>query len=314
MSKFVCKLKIEIQSENIIGIGFFLKFMIDQDQEPFYFLLSNDYIIRKDIINKNNNIYVYYDNDYKVINIKLDTSKRYIKSFCEEGLGVVAVEILDEDNIPKDYFICNEIETDINRLINSKIYIPQYIQGKEFVRGKIVKINQNEFTYLTNFVLASSGSPIILVNSNNVIGIHKEGNKDETENYGDFIYPVINIIKEDIKKRRNNGKYINGKYIWEDEKYYIGEVKNNIPNGRGIKYHPKGNILYEGNFINGKFEGNGKYYYDDGKCFIGEFKNGLRNGKGIEYYKNGNIIYEVNILMIKEKEIGNIYMKMANII
>ena len=58
MSKSVCKLKIEIQSENIIGIGFFLKFMIDQDQEPFYFLLFNDYIKRKDIINKNNNIYV----------------------------------------------------------------------------------------------------------------------------------------------------------------------------------------------------------------------------------------------------------------
>ena len=95
-----------------------------------------------------------------------------------------------------------------------------------------------------------------------------------------------------ILKKRNNGKYINGKYIWEDGKYYIGEYKNNIPNGKGIKYYTNGNILYEGEFINGKFEGNGKYIYDDGDYFIGQYKNGLRNGKGTMYYSNGKIKYE----------------------
>ena len=92
------------------------------------------------------------------------------------------------------------------------------------------------------------------------------------ENYGDFIYPAINIIKEDIRKKRNTGKYINGKYIWDDGKYYKGEFKNDIPNGKGIKYYSNGNILYEGDFINGKFEGKGKFIYDDGGCFIGEYK------------------------------------------
>ena len=149
----------------------------------------------------------------------------------------------------------------------------------------------------------SSGSPIFLENSINVIGIHRGSDEYKTENYGCFIYPVIEIIKNDINKKRNNGKYINGKYIYEDDKYYIGEFIDNIPNGKGIKYYKNGNIQYEGDFINGKFEGNGKYYYEDGDYFIGEDKNGLRNGKGTLYYSNGNIIYEGD--WVNNKQEGN---------
>ena len=135
------------------------------------------------------------------------------------------------------------------------IYIPQYPGGKELVnaRGQIKEINKYEFTHLASTDYGSSGSPIFLENSVDVIGIHKERNKDKKENYGDFIYPAINIIKNDIKIKRNNGKYINGQYIWEDDKYYIGEFKNNIPNGKGIKYYKNGNILYEGDWINDEF-------------------------------------------------------------
>ena len=174
------------------------------------------------------------------------------------------------------------------------IYIPQYAEGKELknAKGIIKEINKYEFTHLASTLRGSSGSPIFLENSIRVIGIHKEGNTVKLENYGDFIYPAINRIKEDIRKKRDKGKYINGKYIWEDNKYYIGEFKKNIPNGKGIKYYPNGNILYDGYFVNGKFEGRGKYIYDDGDYFIGEYKNGLRNGKGIQYYRNGNTMFE----------------------
>ena len=52
--------------------------------------------------------------------------------------------------------------------------------------------------------------------------------------------------------------------------------------------------MYEGDYINDKFEGNGKYIYENENYYIGQFKNGLRNGKGILYYKNGNIKYNGN--------------------
>ena len=296
--KSICKIKIKTKSGIIIGTGFLLSICIDQ--ELFYCLISNEYVIKSEIIQINNTIiYISYDNEFKYANIKLGNKKRYIKSFIDNELDITVVEILDEDNISKDYFLFPESENIINNgLINNMIYIPQYAQGKELTnsRGKIKDINQYEFTHLANTEKGSSGSPIFLENSINVIGIHKEDNKDKTENYGVFIYPAINIIENDIREKRNNGKYIDGKFIYEDDKYYIGEYKNNIPNGKGIKYYSNGNILYEGYFINGKFEGNGKYYYDDGDYYIGEYKNGLRNGKGTEYYSNGNMQYESDII------------------
>ena len=50
--------------------------------------------------------------------------------------------------------------------------------------------------------------------------------------------------------------------------------------------------MYEGDFINGKFEGNGKYILENGVYYLGEWKNSLRHGKGIIYYSNGNIMYD----------------------
>ena len=62
--------------------------------------------------------------------------------------------------------------------------------------------------------------------------------------------------------------------------------------GKGIAYYKNGNIKFEGDFINDKYEGNGKYIFENGNYYIGEFKNDLKHGKGIIYYKNGNIKYE----------------------
>ena len=168
---------------------------------------------------------------------------------------------------------------------------------------RIKDINDYKFTQLPNTLKGSAGSPIFLERSNLVIGINKESNKVSLENYGDFTHPAINITKEGIRKKRNTGKYINGKYIWEDKKYYIGEFKNSIPNGKGIKYYSNENILYDGYFINGKFEGKGKYFYENGGYYIGEWKNGLKYGKGICYDSNDKIIY--NGQWINDKFEGN---------
>ena len=51
----------------------------------------------------------------------------------------------------------------------------------------------------------------------------------------------------------NDKKEGNGKYIWEDGNYYIGQFKNGLRNGKGTEYYSNGNIKYEGDWINGKF-------------------------------------------------------------
>ena len=147
ISKSICKINIETNYETIIGIGCLLKFWIHQ--ELYYFLISNEHTIKKDIINNNNIISLYFNGELIAYNI--NNKKRYIKSFIDNGLDISVIEIINEDNISKDYFLWNEYETDNNRLINSEIYIPNILKEELImVKSKINKINKNEFIYLTN--------------------------------------------------------------------------------------------------------------------------------------------------------------------
>ena len=115
-SKSICKLKIENGSNIISGTGFLLNFYIGL--EHFYCLISNEHVITQNIINNNTIIYIYYDNENKVANLKLDTKKRYIKSFIDIDLDITVVEILDEDNIYKDYFLWK----DPSEIIKNRFY------------------------------------------------------------------------------------------------------------------------------------------------------------------------------------------------
>ena len=48
--------------------------------------------------------------------------------------------------------------------------------------------------------------------------------------------------------------------IFDDGSQYIGDLKDDMPDGKGI------------------------YYYPNDERYEGDFKNGLRDGKGIYYY------------------------------
>ena len=216
VSKSICKIKIEEITQGGIsisyGTGFLLKFFIEQ--ERFYCLITNEHVITNDIIKSQNDIFVSYDCEFKNINIKLDPQKRYIRSFIDIGLDISVVEILDEDNISKDYFLKTEREENIiNKLVNRNIYIPQYTKGEDLVsaRGPIIKLNKYEFTHKASTQPGSSGSPIFFEKSIHVIGIHKAGSRKVEENYGDCIYPIFNIIKNDVIEKGYNGRYLDGK-------------------------------------------------------------------------------------------------------
>ena len=124
---------------------------------------------------------------------------------------------------------------------------------------------------------------------------------------------------EYLENKRWNGKvydYYSRFYEWTDnefrEKNFEGEYKNgklwngkgliNIKDGKGkVTIYDRqlwlntdrGEIIFEGEYLNGEKNGKGKEYNDNGKLvFEGEYLKDKRwNGKGYDEY--GNIIYEL---------------------
>ena len=75
---------------------------------------------------------------------------------------------------------------------------------------------------------------------------------------------------------------------------YQGDLVNGQYEGKGTLYKETSNsnyyLFYEGDFKNNNFEGNGKMFYHNKIIFYdGQFKNNMISGEGIQFYKNKNI-------------------------
>ena len=175
--------------------------------------------------------------------IALKRTKRFIRDYRYMNIDAIVIEIIKEDNISEEYFLSAKLENleKPEKLFNNNINIIQYPDGRDikYSTGKIKSFDKYsyEIVHLASTESGSSGSPIFLSEKNLVIGIHKQGEINKNENYGNFIYPIIISLK-------NNYKYDKKKY----EKY-----------------------SYEGEFNNNLKEGYGKCIYEDGTIYIGEW-------------------------------------------
>ena len=94
------------------------------------------------------------------------------------------------------------------------------------------------------------------------------------------------ILQSNLGKSLINYKILSGKYI-----IYETNTRAKIYNA----YNDE--IIYEGEYLNGKRNGIGKEYYDTSVLkFEGEYLNNTRNGKGKEYYGDGVLKFEVEYL------------------
>lgn len=93
----------------------------------------------------------------------------------------------------------------------------------------------------------------------------------------------------------NGKRFGKGVLIYPTGEIFEGEWKNDLPNGKGVikrtKYmDPKTEIMYSGNFIDGKFHGTGKLIYTNGDTYTGDFYEGRICGQGSLIV--GNLSYE----------------------
>ena len=97
---------------------------------------------------------------------------------------------------------------------------------------------------------------------------------------------------------------INYKFL--SQRFIIYETKSKVK-----EYNYDGELIYEGEYLNGKRSGKGNEFFLDELVFEGEYLNGKRNGKG-KIYENGKLIFEGEY--IKGKLINDNFDKNGKII
>ena len=296
----------------IFGSGFFIK--LYKDGKDFLCLMTNYHVITKEIIQAKTIINIKYKYEKELIQIKLDEKKRLIKN--NKYLDFAIIEIKHEDKVKDKYFLIPNLKD--KNFINENIIIVQFpLAGKlSKSEGKIIRIDNYKLFHNADTKNSSSGSPIFLKGTTEVIGMHKAAHKITKEKLGIKFYSIFQLINSEKKEEtfKNETTDIDTNDYKEREAYYFGEMLDNKMHGKGILFDKNSNIIYDGYFVNNYYEGDGKFVYESGVYYIGQFLKGERHGKGILYYKNGNIKYEGDFVHDKKKEMENLFGKMVNII
>ena len=284
LNKNICKI---CKPNNHSATGFFCKIPVFNLILPV--LITNSTILNKDDIKVNRIIKIALlekeIENKKEIQIVINEPRI---TFTDEQLGITIIEIIPKvDGITDFLKVDNEVD-EINLEEKIKyLYILQNINGKLYFTSCEIKgkpINHN-IIYSCNTSNGSSGSPLLNLNTGKVIGVHR-GNIDNQK-----IGVLIKSIVDELNKTYNKNK--SKLYLKEEEKEKGTEIKplnNNefyagdLENGKIAIYYSDGKLKYEGDRINGSFEGKGTYYYKRGNRYEGEWKKGLKHGKGILYY------------------------------
>ena len=148
----VAKLLCKIYASLCYASGFLIKF--DINKEEIYFIISNKHVIKDNLIKRKEKITFLCDNETKYKVIHLNFNKRNIKHFLDIGIDATVVQILNEDNISKDYYLKPNMDyiNNYQNLIGQYISIVQYPKGKlNSSDGQIIRINMNLLIWLVLF-------------------------------------------------------------------------------------------------------------------------------------------------------------------
>ena len=247
MENCICK----INSPNGKGTGFFCYIPYNNTNLPVF--ITNNHLIDEKIIKEKNNITVTINDDKeKKINIKINDNRKIYTS-PKDKYDTTIIEIKPEkDKISKNNFL--ELDKNIFEnnpsLYNENIYIIQYPilynEQKAAVSYGILKEIQkeNDMIHLCSTEFGSSGSPILNLTNNKVIGIHKESSINFNFNRGTFLKNPINEYLNNInliKGYANNNKIEENnnliEIVNEENNEYINKINYKFENEpKDLKY------------------------------------------------------------------------------
>ena len=252
----ICKIKINAN----YGTGFFCKISIDKNITK-NFLMTNYHILDEKYSKKNKkiNLLLNDEKEIKTIDLKIQRNVYYNKEN-----DITLIELKDNDNINNFLELDDKLFINNNEIIyeNKSLYVLQYPQGRNAAVsfGLLTSIDNLEIKHTCSTEYGSSGSPILNLETNKVIGIHKEGSINFEFNKGtylkniliDFIQKNKKIIENQKKnilyKQFNNNTWKNKKNLFNRlnksyDKLPINLNINNI-NGNNNNDFNKKHLLY----------------------------------------------------------------------
>ena len=234
MEKNICHIIIIMknkQTTTIKGTGFFSKLPFPTKEKMLPVLITNNHIINHEMMNLPDlKISIIIKEEEKIKTIILKNDDNRLKYSNKEN-DITIIEIKEKDNINNylelDDIIIDDIINGINKSIEyiyQTIYIIQYSEGNLSVSygifGDIDELNKCQIKYKCSTKDGSSGSPILNIKNNKVIGIHHSRNDQFNYNNG----TLLNIpIKDFMKNHLNKNNY---KKNDSNKKYKIIKKKN----------------------------------------------------------------------------------------
>ena len=205
LKKSVCKIK----TKNCDGTGFFCKILYNGKELSV--LITNYHVIDDNFIKENKNLAVTLNDDIEYKNIEIDINKKMI--YTSNKYDITIIEIKKEKENINNYLEIDENIFNENPILNNEsIYILQYSKyGKEqkaaisYGRFKQIEKDGYNINHYCSTDEGSSGSPILRLSNNKIIGIHKEGLEISKYNRGSFLKePPINEFLNYIKTKKSN--------------------------------------------------------------------------------------------------------------
>lgn len=245
---------------------------------------------------------VLWDNDTKTIKILTSSQSAKMSFIYSKGVkyeGDLKGEIKEGKG---KYFVQNNLW-----------YEGDFKANKMDGFGKEYDLTNPKSYYEGQFVnnLSQGNGKIVYDDGSYFQGEFKQGVR---EGQGK-LYDKNNILRFEGSLVNNSIEGLGKKYNSDGILSYEGNFKAGLPHGMG-KAYSKGQLLYQGEFVKGNWQGNGKLFSSSQPNLVwyeGEFLDNKPHGIGKMFNKNGRLTYEGDFKYYQMSGKGKVYFENGNI-
>ena len=215
-------------------------YQIVRTREPIPVLITCNHIIDKDFLLENEILYISINK--KTFKLSLDKIKYYTNKIEDITILEIKKDESNNENIINDFLELNYelLNNSIKKVQPTSLYIIHYPDSSPYEAvvsyGILIRKNEYHFEHNCSTQIGSSGSPLLDITNNRVIGIHTGTNKYSNCNSGIFLKGSINnFINENYTNEMIINYKINGdkdipifgaRFIEKNRNNYLISVDN----------------------------------------------------------------------------------------